>query len=294
MAAMKTFPLSAVLVLSACARVATLEPSTDDAASLAAAETAFAAHSVKAGMRDAFLHYLAQDAVLFRPGPVNGREVIEKNPDPPIVLGWRPAYVEVAASGDFGLSTGPWKIRSKADASKPPAYGQFVSIWKRVGAGPWRNHVDLGISHAPGDSHSEGALWSAPLEARQLPVGAASDAQPGITAAEAAFARTAREAGNRAAYARHASDRIRIYRDDHAPFLGRDAALASPAAAAAFTSWTTDRVEAARSGDLGYAIGRYADAASPDDARGHFVRVWRREGSVWRLALDVTSPIPAK
>jgi ketosteroid isomerase-like protein len=285
MCAMKTFSLSAALVLSACARVATLEPSADDAASLAAAETAFAARSTKAGVRDAFLHYLAQDAVLFRPGPVNGREIYEKSPEPPIVLDWRPAYVEVAASGDFGLSTGPWKITSRTDASKPPSYGQFVSIWKRAGAGPWRNHVDLGISHA------EPALWSAPLDARQLPMPAQSDIRTGIAAAEADFARTALAAGNRAAYAAHASDGIRIYRETHAPFLGRDAALASPAVAMAFASWTADRVESAHSGDLGYAIGRYADAASPAEARGHFVRVWRREAGAWRLALDVTSPV---
>lgn len=283
MAAMKAAPWSAALLLSACARVATLEPSADDAASLAAAETAFAAHSVKAGVRDAFLRYFAGDAIVFRPGPVNGREVYEKNPDPPIVLDWRPAQVEVAASGDFGLSTGPWKITSKSDASKPPAYGQFVSIWKRAGAGPWRVSVDLGISHAKSE------LWSAPLEARQLATGSSRQAQSGIVAAEAAFARIARDAGNRAAYAAHASEQVRIYREGYGPFLGREAAIASPAAAMTSASWTVDRTDVARSDDLGYAIGRYADAAAPNEARGHFLRVWRREGGAWRLALDVTS-----
>jgi ketosteroid isomerase-like protein len=285
MAAMRSLSACAALALGACAPVATIAPSSPAAASLAAAESAFAAQGVTAGVREAFLEYLAGDAVLFRPGPVNGREIFEKNPDPPIVLEWRPAYVEVAASGDFGLSTGPWKVTSKADASKPASYGQFVSIWKREGAGPWRNHVDLGISHP----HPE--LWSAPLQATQLPAGPARGAGEGIAAAEAAFARTAHAAGNRAAYAAHSSDDIRVYREGHSPFMGRDAALASPAAAPAFASWTSDRVEAARSGDLGYAIGRYADAASPGEVRGHFVRVWRREGAAWRLALDVTSPV---
>ena len=288
MATMKTLALSAALLLSACARVALLGPTSEDAASLAAAETAFAAHSVKAGVRDAFLHYFAAVAVVFRPGPVNGREAYEKRPDPPIVLDWRPAYVEVSASGDFGLSTGPWKATSRTDASQAPSYGQYISIWKRTGTGPWRVDVDHGISHANPE------LWTAALEARQLSGGSADDASPGIAAAEASFARTARDAGNRAAYATHASQRVRIYREDHAPFLGRDAALASPAAAMPFTAWTADRIQAARSGDLGYAIGRYADAAAPREARGHFLRVWRREGSQWRLALDVTSPVAPK
>lgn len=263
-----------------------MTPTPEAPASLAAAETAFAAQSVREGMKAAFLAWLAPDATMFRNGPVNGPELVARNPDPPIVLDWRPAYVEVAASGEMGLSTGPWKITSRQDPASPPRHGQFVSVWKRAAGGPWRVHADLGISH------ERAALADAPLVAVTTP--AAGAATPGsIGEAEAAFARQAARSGDRAAYAAFASSSLRLYRDGHAPFLGRQVALASPAAGDSRTAWTMDTHGVSDSRDLGYSIGRYGPRQG--EAAGHFVRVWRREAGGWRIALDVTNAMtPAR
>ena len=262
-------------------------PAADDGASLAGAESAFAAQSVREGMRAAFLAWLAEDAVIFRGGPVNGPATIAARPDPPIVLDWRPAYVEISASGELGLSTGPWKITSKSKADAPLTYGQFVSVWKRDGNGAWRVAVDLGISH-PGD-----ALWDAPLRiARPAKFDGAGPAAT-IAEAEAAFASQSRDAGTAAAFGTWASDSIRVYRDGHAPFLGRDAVLASSVAGPARIIWIAERSQASRAGDLGFTLGHYANAPG-GAAAGHFVRLWRREPSGWRIAVDVVNPLPAR
>lgn len=255
-------------------------------AELAAAESAFAAQSVREGMRAAFLAWLAPDATLFRAGPVNGPAAIAASPDPPIVLDWRPVFVEVAASGELGLSTGPWKITSRSDPSAPPLFGQFISVWKRTADAGWRVHVDLGISHPhPG-------LADAPLLAQVTPALARGDSAAGVAAAEADFARRAAEAGNAAAYAHWLSPAARIYREGHAPFLGREAALASPAAGNDRIAWSVERHEASASGDLGYAMGRYAVPGG--STAGHYLRVWRREAPGWRIALDVVNALPPR
>jgi ketosteroid isomerase-like protein len=271
------------LALAGCASV-TPAPSADDGASLAAAESAFAAQSVREGMRAAFLEWLADDAVLFRDGPVNGPAVIAARPDPPIVLDWRPAYVEVAASGEMGLSTGPWRITSKAKPETPPAYGQFVSVWKRRGDGTWRNAVDLGISH------QGAALWDAPLAIARPPTVAAVDSPATIAAAEAAFAALSRESGTAAAFAAWASESIRVYRDDHPPFLGRGAMMGSAIAGPTRIEWVAERTETSRAGDLGYALGHYA-GATDGATLGHYVRLRRREPAGWKIALDVVNPL---
>jgi ketosteroid isomerase-like protein len=269
--------------LAGCAAV-TPAPSTDAGASLAAAESAFAAQSVREGMRAAFLAWLADDAILFRDGPVNGPATIAARPDPPIVLDWRPAYVEVAASGEMGLSTGPWRITSKAKPGAPPTYGQFVSVWKRRGDGTWRNAVDLGISH-------EGAaLWDAALAITRPPAVPPVDPSATIAAAEATFAARSRESGTAAAFGAWAAESIRMYRDDHAPLLGRSAVLGSPAVGPARIEWIIERTETSRAGDLGYALGRYA-GVTDGATRGHYVRIWRREPLGWRIALDVVNPL---
>lgn len=277
--------LPPALLAAALAACATVNPDPSGAAaSLAAAETAFAAQSVREGLRAAFLAWLAPDAVLFRNGPVNGPASISARPDPPIVLDWRPAFVEVASSGDFGVSTGPWTITPRGDATAPPRHGQFFSVWTRPPGGEWRVRVDLGISH-PGP-----ALADAVLSAAVTPAFPGAAGEP-VDAAEARFARLAAQEGDRAAYAAFASATIRLYREGHAPYLGRDAALASPAAGEGRTAWVLASQGASRAGDLAYAIGSYGPPGAA--TAGHYVRVWRREPTGWRVAADVTNALAA-
>jgi ketosteroid isomerase-like protein len=254
----------------------------DDARSLAAAETAFAAHSMREDMRAAFLANFAEDGVFVRGGWTNARASLLPRQAPPIVLDWRPVFTEVAASGDMGLSTGPSKITSRTNPAQPPGYGQFVSVWKREPGGPWRVVADLGIAHV------EPVFWDKPLET----VAVATEPAPAadtIEAAEERFAAEAKANGLHAAYARHGSASLRLYRPDNAPMAGKDAALAWRGLATERRTWTVEKSEAARSNDLGYARGAYSgeSGGKPD---GWFLRVWHREAGAWRVAMDVSNP----
>ena len=278
---------AAALTLAACAGAPAPPAPVDNTASLAAAETAFAAHSVREDMRAAFLAAFAPDGVFVRNGWTVSNDWMRTQAAPPIVLDWRPQYVEVAASGDLGLSTGPWRITSKAKPETPPSFGQFVSVWRRDAGGPWRVAVDLGIAH-PSDT-----LWSSPLETRQLPP-PRSGPESGIAQAEARFAADARSRGLRAAYAAHGADNLRFYRSTHAPAATRTAALASAGMTDESPAWSVERIETARSGDFGYARGSYAAPAAPGTPAGWYLRVWRREGAQWRVVMDVVNPAPPR
>ena len=277
---MNKSPLLAAAMVAACA---TLPGAGDDAASLAAAESAFAAQSVREDMRAAFLAHFAADGVFVRERWVPARAWLEPRPAPPIVLDWRPVHVETARSGEMGLSTGPWRITPRG-AAAPTAYGQFVSIWTREPGGPWRVAVDLGISHAAP------ALWDAPLDARTTPGVAGAGT---IEDAEAAFAGESAAHGAAAAYRAYAAPDLRLYREGHAPWLGREAALADADLGPASPGWAVERSATARSGDFGYARGYFAAAGVEGPPRGHFLRAWRREAAGWRIVLDVVNP-PAK
>jgi hypothetical protein len=256
----------------------------DAAQSIAAAETAFAAHSVREDMRVAFLAAFARDGVFVRKGWVVANDYLANQPAPAIVLDWRPQYVEAAASGEIGLSTGPWKLTSKAQPAAPPAYGQFVTIWKREPGKPWKVAVDLGIGHpAP-------TLWDQPLVSVAVE-GEAARGAAGIQGAEERFAGDARSS-LRSAYAKHGSESLRFYRDGAAPVLGKAAAMASGAIAEEALVWSIDRIETARARDFGYARGSYATRNNPAIALGYFLRVWRVEAGEWRIALDVVNPAP--
>jgi ketosteroid isomerase-like protein len=279
---MRTPALAAAALLAACAHQA---PTMDAPASLAAAETAFAAHSVREDMRAAFLAAFADDGVFVRNGWTVSNAYLARQPAPPIVLDWRPQYVEVATSGELGLSTGPWKITSKAAPATPASFGQFVSVWRRAPGGPWKVAVDLGIGH-PGPS-----LWDQPLEARTVAAVPAA-AGAGIAEAEADFQRIATSRGTRAAYAALGARDLRLYRNGQAPRASLEAALDAPAAAQDGLSWSRERIETSRSADLGYARGSYARSSDPATTLGYFLRVWRRGTGGWRIVIDVANPAP--
>lgn len=256
----------------------------DAAQSIAAAETAFAVHSVREDMRVAFLAAFADDGVFVRKGWVAARAHLANQAAPAIVLDWRAQYVEAAASGEIGLSTGPWKLTSKTQPAAPPAFGQFVTIWKREPGKPWKVAVDLGIGHpAP-------SLWEQPLVSVAVR-GETARGAASIRDAEERFASDARSS-LRSAYAKHGSDSLRFYRDGAAPVLGKAAAMASGAIAEEGLAWSIDRIETSRAQDFGYARGSYAARNNSAIALGYFLRAWRVEAGEWRIALDVANPAP--
>jgi ketosteroid isomerase-like protein len=115
--------------------------------SLIAAERAFSARSVAKGMRPAFLDFLAEDAVIFRPGPINGMQSWRDRGEVPGILEWGPEFVELSGAGDLGFSTGPWVYRASPDAQEAD-YGHFITVWRRDAQGEWKAALDCGGSHA--------------------------------------------------------------------------------------------------------------------------------------------------
>jgi ketosteroid isomerase-like protein len=135
---------SLIVLLAATAGAAPTGDTSFD--SLVAAERAFARAAAERSIRSAFVEHLEDGAVLFQPGPVDGRAAHRARAETPARLSWAPAFAEVSGAGDMGFTTGPWTW--SADRDQPPAaFGQFVSVWRRAAGGPWRVALDTGISH---------------------------------------------------------------------------------------------------------------------------------------------------
>jgi ketosteroid isomerase-like protein len=273
-----------VLALLTAGCAALPPPGTDDAISLAEAETAFAAQSVKEDMRTAFLANFAPDGVYVRKEWTNARKDLEGRTAPPIVLDWRPQHTEVAASGEMGLSTGPWKLTSKTDPSQPASYGQFVSIWKREPGGPWKVAVDIGISN-PTNS-----LWETPLDLVPSAPPGVLDPVGGAEDADGLFQLAANFTGMAAAYRMNVGSRMRFYREGIDPLVTPKTALDSPALASRdLLFFYVEKAEVAKSSDFGYVRGHYVKYTDPAKILGQFLRVWRLEGGHWRIVLDVAT-----
>ena len=259
--------------------------------SLVASERAFARRSVQQGVREAFLAYLAEDGVIFRPFAVSGRKVWESRGPVPILLLWEPAYAEVSAAGDLGFTTGPWELRPN-DPERPFGYGHFVSVWQTQPDGSWRVVLDIGTSHRKPDRGIMSRDFTAGPEHR-----AAKTAQeaPDLKALDLAWTADARARGSEAAFTRRAAPDVRFYRDGLVPVVGVSGAREMVKAVPGVTLWDPEAQLVARSGDLGCTYGlleRRATASAALDS-SVYLHVWRRgTDGRWKVALALENPLP--
>ena len=91
----------------------------------------------------AFTRFLAEDAIFFDgDNSTRGKQRIAQAWKPyfegPKAFSWEPSVVEVAASGDLALSSGPVR-----DASGK-TIARFNTIWRLVAPGEWRVAFDKG------------------------------------------------------------------------------------------------------------------------------------------------------
>ncbi len=259
--------------------------------SLVAAERAFAKTSVEQGIKAAFLANLADDAVIFRPGPVAGKKFFNENPPPTAYLNWEPRYADVATDGNVGFTTGPYELRAKGASDSTRRYGHFVTVWKRAAGGPWKAALDIGTEHEKAEPR--------PLTFRQSETKSYSD--PGSTRAALLRADSAlgsAKGDQYAVFAPRLTADARLYRVGALPVVGADSVrTALKADARAFHSTPADG-SVATSGDFGYTYGEYAlTPTKPEqlDEAGFYLRVWRRAPSgIWLVLLDLSNPTPKK
>ncbi len=269
-------------LLASCAT--TPSPRETDARSLARAEAAFAAQSAADGMKAAFMDAMSDDATLFRPGPVNGRQWMGQRPEPPIVLEWKPQRTMVAKSGELGFSTGPSKITPRAEPGRAE-FGQFFSVWRKNAEGRWQVLIDHGIT-MPQPFGWDRALETVDVDPGPRPAETIADA-------ETRFAAACERDGLAPAYRAFASRYLRLLRDGQVPADGAasvDAVAALPSSAARWT-WTPTDSGASTSYDLAWTMGRYRWRDAGGTTRiGYYVRAWRAESGAWRIVADVLAP----
>lgn len=263
-----------------------------DWATLVKTEKAFAKTAAAKGTREAFLAFLTEDSILFRPNPVPGKKWTEEHPAPSGLLAWEPAFAEVAQSGDLGYTTGPWEIRPNGIADSPSAFGEFVTVWKKQPAGDWKAVIDIGINHSAPAAPLKGTLTSAPAAGQAAKVRRAADL-PGerseLLAADRELAYAVSQKGSAQGYLRFLSEDARFFRAKAFPFVGKREVFAGLSQEAGRPAFQAAKAEVSQAADLGYTYGTSTFASGESS---NYVRIWRKQGSRWKLVLDIESPIP--
>jgi ketosteroid isomerase-like protein len=262
--------------------------------SLVEAERGFASMAVAQGIKASFIANLADDGILFRPGPVAGKKWMEERPARKGLLTWRPAFADVALADDMGYTTGPWEFRPEKMEDKPVAYGHFVTVWKRQADGKWKVALDLGIGHPEPPAAMSNPEVISPANKNLKPKDAEAE-RAALLKLESDISKSAAAQKVTDAVLSYLADEGRVYRDDAFPAVGREAARALLETKPGSVAWHPAKADVSRSGDLGYVYGTYefkaADGKSSE--AGNYLRIWKRQADgKWKVVLDLLSPIP--
>lgn len=123
--------------------------SAPDPAELLQVEKNFSQMSRERGMKKAFLHYIAGEAVLLRSGedPIVGADAIESLSlvnDEGYHISWEPYRAEIASDGNMGYTYGIFTIEAEGNRVR----GTYVNVWQKQ-HGQWRfvlNSANQGLS----------------------------------------------------------------------------------------------------------------------------------------------------
>jgi ketosteroid isomerase-like protein len=268
--------------------------------SLVETEQAFSKAAEVQGTREAFVAFIADDGILYRPGAVNGKQWMKEHPLPPSptrdLLAWQPIFARVSSTRDLGYTTGPWEYKGNIKDEKPSRFGNFVTVWKRQADESWKFVVDLGISHPM--SAGPLKIWqvserdSASNADRNKTVNVDQE-RVGLLERERAFATAVAKQGSSSAYGSFAADELRLFRNGSLPFVGKQAANSVLANNKEQLKWEPTAGDVSRSGDLGYTYGTYETIGTDaKKSHGSYLHIWWKQDGVWRIVLDVTNPLP--
>ena len=299
-------PLAPVV---AVAVIAVAAPSDrGDLESLVEAERAFARASVARGTRAAFLENLGPASTLFRPRPVAGVDWTREHPDSGVTLVWEPVVAEVAAAGDLGFTSGPYRVHPGGLSEPAASHGTYATVWVRQPDGTWKVRVDNGVPHAEAPRREPEFREPRPTASPDTGAGAGQRAgdvvgvdsganaarderraalREELRGADVAFDAAWRASAD-ATWRSVLTDDARVLRTGELPRDGAVAALellsGTPSPTATGPGyWEPMEIDVASSGELGYTWGAYDGA----DESGYYLRVWRREDGIWRIVLDL-------
>lgn len=253
----------------------------------------FAKAAATKGTRDAFLEFLAEDGILFQPGPVNGKKFWTEHPPRKGLLSWEPIFADVSRAGDLGYTTGPWEFRPNGADDKPVAFGQYFTIWKKQSNGSWKFVLDRGVSS---EKPFATRILQFPLNDEDSTSGGKFDLDRGrasLTKLETEFSERSAKKGSADAFDVYLAEDARLLRENVAPAVGKVAALNLISARLGTLTWQATMADISASGDLGYTYGVFefkSGMAAPE--RGSYVRVWKKQNGKWRVVMDVMSPDP--
>lgn len=248
-------------------------------------EKSFAEFAEQKGIKAAFLEFLADDGILFRPTAINGKESWRARPETLASLSWYPIFADVSSNGALAYTTGRGEFRPKGKADPTVFYSDFFTVWRRQADGSYKAALDVGVSHEKPPTADRN--WTSPKQTEKI----ADENRPFAANYINRFFDTATLQSLEKSYKIFAAEDVRLLRDGKFPILGKKDALAAAKSQSKITFGKQMTQQSA--GDLAYVVTTYEMKTGEKlTEKGNLIQVWKLSGGKWQIVADVFAPIP--
>lgn len=142
---MKINPYKAMIfVLLLSCQVPEKQDKSDLKSEISQVEADFENYATQYGIRNAFVHFADDDAVILRAGKLfKGKQEIEgfysQHLPPGAKLKWKPDFIDISASGDLAYTWGKYEFSAPDSTGKEVlSQGYFHTVWKRQKDRQWK------------------------------------------------------------------------------------------------------------------------------------------------------------
>ena len=263
---------------------------------LIATEYAFASAASEIGTRDSFLKFVADDGIIFRPNPVNGKTFLSNAPKKPGLLSWYPAYAGLSHDGDMGFTTGPADFKKDKDSSAI-WFGNFSTVWQRQSNGEFRFVIDMGISNnKPTEQFIPLKYDTAKSNSSALKRGINRLKAAELFNKDKELTMIISKMGIASSYKKFINEESRLLRDEFLPFVGTSAITEYLTKNSGTYTFKPIGGKISFSKDLGFTYGEltisYAD--KNNNGKYNYMHIWKKVGKRWIIVIDVTNKLEAK
>jgi len=255
------------------------------------AERNFARASVMLGRNAAFVEYFAEESILFTDTWITrGKQFLKDKKPPAIVLKWEPEFMDISASHNFGISTGPWEMQEYRPFTTPLATGYFLTVWKKQASGVWQVILDAGSETPAPTAHDHAFSFPAGAD-KTIPPPVNFDVKSvsnELVEREKQFLLAWKNSPVTSTYASFLAPKARLQLNRHLPATNADTINVRIAHLDKALTWKLAGSGIAASGDLGFTYGFLEIPDNPKRTIGHYVRIWRKQpDGKWNIEIEM-------
>ncbi len=250
------------------------------------ADQSLANYAVEKGTKAAYLRYLGDDGVIFKPEATNGKDWWNLQKDEPqTVLKRNMDHADIASNGLLGYTTGRWEETPKKQGGPAREVGQYITVWSKKPDGKFYAIIDVMTKYdeaAPPVGSPLPNTYAKDINKRRW-----SAADPSMK-----FLRMGMDRGGLGnAFDEWAAEDIRLIIEENPPIYGKKNAVKAMKKylSVAFPR----RVALLESADLAYAWNPCEYANSEEGMeKGTCLNIWKLRNKKWYITSSAFARIP--